>query len=889
MAFFTFNGVTKKLKVAAVKPAVLSTVFKLEPDSIVITDDDEGEVHLADGARFDPPLIDGHRYSVDGAELASVVAQRTAEMERQAAADRLAAANQMAIYGRERDVAGIKGQQRDNLITVLISTTSDLDQSVGMLYNAPQAVVLVEALAILAAAAPDPSLVSENMPAEKFTRLKTPSSFKASLYQVASSMCNAFRTADVSMMTIKAKLVDLPDDFVSTLEVIGENDDVATQKILKRTTGRIAEASKKCVEMAKKSSETFRETIDVIDELCQAAIVAKGTNEAALTEWKKLKVDLDQRKQALQISEQDLRQQHEERKERAKEALQEYKDQVANSGNVGKMFLAFTCDGIMDTVKAAVSLPGKALEILGEKLPKLPGTEKCSPTMRYAMEWSLLQMLEQIIGDLAHPGEMGEETVKDYILSLKDSERVSVGNVIVAAKSVREDRQKAKDEKTAAQLSFAEKLVQAETDQIRMSQSYYTEESQKEEKLRKELKETTMELSGILGKLKNLDLEKVDLDDIISYLQDGIQYLGKVKENWNELTNFFDAILILVETNLKDNIDSFLQEAQDPASRGRMLRSALKATGYCIQAGNCAQIYTQVSSQYVMPTINGVGKQFALTNAEAKAKKGDIENMLNAMALAQTLKTRYAEQKEEIEQVYRSFKGVLMKLKNMCSDDARIIREIKDMHQQLTIKYKKIDLFDVELRDEQLEEEEILRQLQRKNERHDEDTKNCVNVQGGLAGAMAGLGALAVIFPPVGVPALIAAGGTAAGGLTAGVIGIIEQAQKASQEKLNSLRENISNVGRHLDQLKKEIKKDEEWVQWYWKQIDEANKELDKARRHIAKCRMMQENGNIWLLGELLINRLNFSAMIRYTSNSENLKRNSPKQDGLPRRNPMYR
>src|SRR4051812_5661425 len=36
----------------------------------------------------------------------------------------------------------------------------------------------------------------------------------------------------------------------------------------------------------------------------------------------------------------------------------------------------------------------------------------------------------------------------------------------------------------------------------------------------------------------------------------------QVKDNWNELTKFFDTILILVETNLKGNIDTFLLEAK---------------------------------------------------------------------------------------------------------------------------------------------------------------------------------------------------------------------------------------------------------------------------------------------------------------------------------------
>ena len=49
-----------------------------------------------------------------------------------------------------------------------------------------------------------------------------------------------------------------------------------------------------------------------------------------------------------------------------------------------------------------------------------------------------------------------------------------------------------------------------------------------------------------------------------------------------------------------------------------MLQAALKATGYCIQISNCAAVYTIVSQKYVMPVISGIGKQFALTQEEAK-------------------------------------------------------------------------------------------------------------------------------------------------------------------------------------------------------------------------------------------------------------------------------
>ena len=64
MAEFTFNGTTMKLKVKAVKPSLISTLFKLEEGSIVICDVDEGDVHLPNENKFDPPLIDGHKYTV---------------------------------------------------------------------------------------------------------------------------------------------------------------------------------------------------------------------------------------------------------------------------------------------------------------------------------------------------------------------------------------------------------------------------------------------------------------------------------------------------------------------------------------------------------------------------------------------------------------------------------------------------------------------------------------------------------------------------------------------------------------------------------------------------------------------------------------------------------
>uniref|UniRef100_A0A914DH59 Uncharacterized protein n=1 Tax=Acrobeloides nanus TaxID=290746 RepID=A0A914DH59_9BILA len=83
-----------------------------------------------------------------------------------------------------------------------------------MLYHGPQAVVLVQGLAILAAHVPDPSLYTKTMDKDKIKRLADPGSFRTSLLHLANNMCSAFRQADFSMNTIRACLIDLSDSFL---------------------------------------------------------------------------------------------------------------------------------------------------------------------------------------------------------------------------------------------------------------------------------------------------------------------------------------------------------------------------------------------------------------------------------------------------------------------------------------------------------------------------------------------------------------------------------------------------------------------------------------------------------------------------------------------------
>lgn len=103
-------------------------------------------------------------------------------------------------------------------------------------------------------------------------------------------------------------------------------------------------------------------------------------------------------------------------------------------------------------------------------------------------------------------------------------------------------------------LSFQEKT--------NSTREHYNQQSEKEQRLREELRENEREVTNIVCRLKNIDLTRTDLKDVIENLREGIEYLGKVKQHWQQLVYFFDNIHIIVHTQLSNNINDFVESVQ---------------------------------------------------------------------------------------------------------------------------------------------------------------------------------------------------------------------------------------------------------------------------------------------------------------------------------------
>lgn len=101
-----------------------------------------------------------------------------------------------------------------------------VNKSANLLHYAPQSVLLMECLAILSASAPDPSLLIGGKTKSDYKKLQNPHSFRASLYQVSTSMSNAYQTSHGCMYKIRVAMKDLPvymEETIKTLMQVKSN------------------------------------------------------------------------------------------------------------------------------------------------------------------------------------------------------------------------------------------------------------------------------------------------------------------------------------------------------------------------------------------------------------------------------------------------------------------------------------------------------------------------------------------------------------------------------------------------------------------------------------------------------------------------------------------
>uniref|UniRef100_A0A914PZU9 Uncharacterized protein n=1 Tax=Panagrolaimus davidi TaxID=227884 RepID=A0A914PZU9_9BILA len=594
---FSRNGVTKKLNEKSATPANLSKHFKVTLDSLTLTNDG-GDFINVKGTEFDQPLKDGAVYQVEGDEISLSVTTAGA-----------ANANVRQLVVRQNMHLISTQDQLQEVFDSISSSTEPIDDNICLLYDGPNAVSVVNFLAILAAATDDPSLISEIMPRDQFKYIKNPGSFRASLYQGSTSMCCAFQKAYNSMGIIYAYLEALPKDIQNALiEMVRGNSPNELNRLI-RSIGKSLEG---CMNSAKEAKDTFNSVLEVLQEIILGAISAQSASEKnrkdALKQLEEFKIK--QKQQNEEIANRET--QYQENAKLVQEALENYKEASVPVDVVDLIGLTVV-DVVKDSVSEIIGAPRAAASFVAQQV----GIISCDPerkSNKNELDAVYVEEINEVIFEIQSADELTVEAINEWIDRLEiitGSSRIA--DVMSKVKDLRIHLQRLKknpellktDKKVALMSKEILKLLSAFHRHIELK----NQQSAEREKARLSLAETRVkEHTKVLDNARDrLDKEEERKD----------KNLEAMRQSKRELADLMAKMKNLDLTKVEMNGDGDVVET--------LVKPALVASGMCVQICNCASIYRAISEEFVMPEITKVARNVSLSKEDAKKKKNDIE------------------------------------------------------------------------------------------------------------------------------------------------------------------------------------------------------------------------------------------------------------------------
>lgn len=145
------------------------------------------------------------------------------------------------------------------------------------------------------------------------------------------------------------------------------------------------------------------------------------------------------------------------------------------------------------------------------------------------------------------------------------------------------------------------------------------------EKCVENLEKNQKELTDILVTMRNCELKEIDFKTTIEMLVKGMDAMGRVKEQWEKMVQFFQMVSNIVEVSLSKTLKNFAstsEKTQDLSYNAKLFSKDLlyiQASQVCNIASLVHMIsgtYTDVSNKYLMDRVSSLGKLMAMDNSK---------------------------------------------------------------------------------------------------------------------------------------------------------------------------------------------------------------------------------------------------------------------------------
>ena len=157
------------------------------------------------------------------------------------------------------------------------------------------------------------------------------------------------------------------------------------------------------------------------------------------------------------------------------------------------------------------------------------------------------------------------------------------------------------------------------------------------------------ELTKALNKITEFNAAEATTKDVIEVLRNGINQLGKLQEQWSQLSQFFDQIANLIKTNLKTNLNTFIQYTDkgrnarlegytvSQGMRDIIYKTTFEAVKYSYLVNHLSSGYFQVSDKYLMNSVSSLGNLLSIESPN-EIQRAQLELTNNCENTVQEIK-----------------------------------------------------------------------------------------------------------------------------------------------------------------------------------------------------------------------------------------------------------
>ncbi|XP_061106747.1 uncharacterized protein LOC133134562 [Conger conger] len=143
------------------------------------------------------------------------------------------------------------------------------------------------------------------------------------------------------------------------------------------------------------------------------------------------------------------------------------------------------------------------------------------------------------------------------------------------------------------------------------------------EKCADNMEKNRKEMTEILVTMRNCKVKEIGFSETIKILSEGLQAMGKVKEQWQKLVRFFQMVSNLMKTSLTKSLEDFAKTGEKASNttlkysskmflKDMIYSQAFYASNIASLVNMIAGTYTEVSDKYLMDPVSRLSKLMCL-------------------------------------------------------------------------------------------------------------------------------------------------------------------------------------------------------------------------------------------------------------------------------------